>query len=153
LVINGAGTGYTVGSIVQINYPGGGFHPISPNNGQAIVTSVSGTGAVTGLTLLTLGKNYPGAATNVSTDLISGTGSGLTVNIIGQGLFEELASSVQDPTQLTASLTTYAQRFYLSQTQKPSVCRHMQVLVSFGGDTVKNELLSLTIYGGYSQET
>lgn len=71
---------------------------------------------------------------------------------LSSGYFENLTLYVPDPTQLTASRSVYAQRFYMSQTQQPAVCRHLQVLVSFGTDTVKNELLSLTVYGSFEQE-
>jgi hypothetical protein len=72
---------------------------------------------------------------------------------LSAGYFESLSDYAQDPTQLTASLSSYAQRFYLSQTQEPAVCRHLQIQILWGTDTVKNELLSLSVYGGFSQET
>jgi hypothetical protein len=71
---------------------------------------------------------------------------------LSSGYFEPLTLYVPDPTQLTAPNSLYAQRFYMSQTQQPAVCRHFQVLVSFGTDVVKNELLSLSIFGAYDQE-
>src|SRR6185312_8459695 len=64
---------------------------------------------------------------------------------ISAGYFENLTQYVPDPTELNASNSVYAQRFYLSQTQQPAWCRHLQIQVNFGSDTVKNELLSLTI--------
>jgi hypothetical protein len=71
---------------------------------------------------------------------------------LSAGYFEDLTIFVPDPTQLTASNSVNAQRFYLSQTQQPAVCRHLQILVDFANDTVKNELLSLSIYGSFEQE-
>jgi len=72
---------------------------------------------------------------------------------LSAGYFESLTLYAPDPTQLTASNSVYAQRFYLSQTQQPAVCRHLQILISFGAtDVVKNELLSLTVYGSFEQE-
>lgn len=99
------------------------------------------------------------AVESVTTDAVA-TGTQITLAVqldeIGQGAsaaFESLTSSVNDPTQLAASTTVYAQRFYLSQTQQPAWCRHMQIKVDFGStDTVRNELLSLTVYGGFEQE-
>ena len=87
-------------------------------------------------------------------------GSPLTLKVqldeiapISAGYFEDLTISVPDPTQLSPSNSVYAQRFYLSQTQDPAVCRHLQVLISFGDtDVVKNELLSLSIFGAFEQE-
>lgn len=66
--------------------------------------------------------------------------------------FENLGNSVPDPTQLAPSNTMYSQRFYFSQTQQPALCRSVQVKVDWGQDVYQNELLSLTIFGGYSQE-
>ena len=72
---------------------------------------------------------------------------------LSSGYFDDLTLSVPDPTQLSPSNSVYAQRFYLSQTQDPAVCRHLQILISFGNtDTVKNELLSLSIFGSFDQE-
>jgi hypothetical protein len=71
---------------------------------------------------------------------------------VSAGLFESLIDYVPDPTQLEPSVSLYAQRFYLSQTQQPAACRHLQIQIRFGTDTVKNELLSITLFGGYEQE-
>jgi hypothetical protein len=71
---------------------------------------------------------------------------------ITDGYFEFMNLYVPDPPQLSPSNSIYAQRFYLSQTQKPAVCRHLQLEISFGLDVVKNELLSLTAFGGFEQE-
>jgi hypothetical protein len=69
------------------------------------------------------------------------------------GSFEPLIDYVPDPTELSASNTVYAQRFYLSQSQLPAKCRHMQVEVAFGAtDVVKNELLSVSVFGAFEQE-
>jgi hypothetical protein len=71
---------------------------------------------------------------------------------LSSGYFENMAQWVPDPTQLSASKSVYAQRFYLSQTQQPAVCRHLQILVNFGTDTFKDELLSITVFGSFEQE-
>lgn len=68
------------------------------------------------------------------------------------GLFEVLDNFVADPTELAPSQSIYAQRFYLSQTQQPALCRHLQIRVNWGLDTVQNEMLSLTVFGGFAQE-
>jgi len=95
----------------------------------------------------------------ITTDSVAiGTAPTLAVQIdeiapLSAGYFETLSAYVPDPTQLTAPLSVYAQRFYLSQTQKPAVCRHMQIQINWGStDTVRNELLSLTVFGGWEQE-
>ena len=71
---------------------------------------------------------------------------------VSLGYFEGLTDFVPDPTEISASNSIYGQRFYLSQTQQPSICRHLQVEVNFGKDTVQNELLSMTLFGGFEQE-
>ena len=144
---NNPGTGYTVGDIISVVYSG------TTEEATAEVTSITGlgpTGSVNGLSLLTYGDGYALTGTGLATT--GGTGSGLTVNTTYGGLFETLDAYVPDPTQLEPSKTVYAQRFYVSQTQEPAVCRHLQLLVDWGRDTVKNELLSLSLYGSYSQE-
>ena len=92
-------------------------------------------------------------------------GSALTLAVqldeiasLSSGYFENLTSldtngnNIPDPTTLESPKSLYAQRFYLSQTQQPAICRHLQVQVKFGTDSVKNEMLSLSIWGGYEQE-
>lgn len=92
-------------------------------------------------------------------------GSALTLAIqldeiapVGSGYFETLNSLdgsgniIPDPPTLVEPNSIYAQRFYVSQTQQPAWCRHLQVQVNFGTDTVKNELLSITLYGGWDAE-
>jgi len=68
------------------------------------------------------------------------------------GSFEILKHSVNDPPTLAPSKSLNAQRFYLTDEQEPAVCRHMQVNVDFGVQSAANELLALTIYGGFLQE-
>ena len=144
-VPNNGGTGYAVGNISQVNESGAQV-------GTVRVTSVN-AGVVTGLAVLQPGQDYPATATGLATTTITGTGTGLTVNIVNGGFFEDLTLYTQDPTQLEPSITTYAQRFYLSQTQLPAVCRHMQILVDWGAlDTVQNELLALSVFGCYESE-
>lgn len=148
VAVDFGGDSYQVGDVISINQ-------VSilgrATGGTAQVTGISGAGSgpVTSLQLLTPGKNY---FTAIGVATTGGHGSGLTVNIVAGGLFEDLTLSVPDPTQLSPSITINAQRFYLSQTQQPAVCRHMQIAVEFGTDAVKNELLSLTLYGSYEQE-
>jgi len=71
---------------------------------------------------------------------------------LSSGYFESLTAFVPDPPTLYAPQSLYAQRFYLSQTQDPAWCRHLQIQVLWGLDVVKNELLSLTVFGGFEQE-
>jgi hypothetical protein len=95
---------------------------------------------------------------SLTTDSVAiGTPLSLAVQLdeiapVSAGYFEGLLNYVPDPTELSPSASLYAQRFYLSQTQQPAVCRHLQVEVNFGSDTVQNELLSMTLFGGFEQE-
>lgn len=141
-----SGNGYAVGNLVSISGGEGGIYKVSSISGGG------STGPVNGLTVSAPGENYPATQTNAATTAISGSGTGLTVNTTSGGLFENLTIYVPDPTELEPSITINAQRFYLSQTQLPAVCRHLQILVNFGSDIVKNELLSLSLFGGWDQE-
>jgi hypothetical protein len=63
------------------------------------------------------------------------------------GEFDALPKSTNDPPCLLESTTLYSKRFYLNQSGKPIVCRHMQLRVDFNLDTAANELLSYSLYG------
>lgn len=141
--IANSGTGYVIGDIVSGVYFGA-------FGGLLKVLTVSGSGAVTSLVLIQPGEGYPVTASGLPTS--GGTGSGLTLNTTNVNYFETLSDYVPDPTQLEPSVSTYAQRFYLSQTQKPAVCRHLQVLVDWGMDEVKNEMLAISLFGSFDQE-
>ena len=145
-VPNAAGNGYAVGNLVSISGGEGGIYKVSSISGGGSV------GPVNGLVVSAPGENYPASQTAAATTAITGSGTGLTVNTTSGGLFENLVLYVPDPTELEPSITLNAQRFYLSQTQLPAVCRHLQVLVNFANDTVKNELLSLSLFGAFEQE-
>lgn len=68
------------------------------------------------------------------------------------GTFDPMPLYVADPPQLLPSTSLYAQRFYFSQTQDPAICRHLQIKVSWPAENFQNEMLSLTIYGGFLAE-
>ena len=68
------------------------------------------------------------------------------------GIFEDLVFWDTDPPQLPPSDSLFAQRFYLSQTKFPAQTRHMQVFGEWQETNSADELLTFTIYGGYSQE-
>ena len=68
------------------------------------------------------------------------------------GNFEFLAHSVADPTWLPPSQTLYNDRFYLSQTKQPAVCRHLLVQVKWPAENAASELLTLNVFGGFSSE-
>lgn len=70
------------------------------------------------------------------------------------GPIEYLIDWVDDPVNLPPSKSIIGQRFYLDELkEKAAVCRHCQTQILWSPtDTVQNELLSLTIFGGYLQE-
>lgn len=68
------------------------------------------------------------------------------------GFFENLPNYVSDPAQLSPSQSLWGNRYYVSQTQQPALCRHFQMYMDWGMDTVQNELLSLTAFGSYNSE-
>jgi hypothetical protein len=73
-----------------------------------------------------------------------------TVNVLlGEisGTFETVPRSSADPPQLPQSTTIFADRHYLSETQEPAWCRHMQLQFSWTAENAANELLSYTIFG------
>lgn len=69
------------------------------------------------------------------------------------GPFEMLTTWVNDPPGLTPSSSLLGQRFYLSDMDNEAVCRHMQIMVQWPTEDVQNELLSMTIFGGFQQES
>jgi hypothetical protein len=68
------------------------------------------------------------------------------------GAFESLPSSVNDPPQLVASTSILSNRFYLSQGATPPICRHMQIKLSGGAVTTRDEILALTVRGALVSE-
>jgi len=68
------------------------------------------------------------------------------------GTFEPLPDWVDDPPKLEPSLTTYGQRFYLLNGDNPALCRHLQIRVDWAVENQPNELLSMTLFGGYVSE-
>jgi hypothetical protein len=68
------------------------------------------------------------------------------------GSFEQINNWTNDPPTLHESASIYAQRFYLSETGQPAVCRSMQYRVDFPAENVLNEILSVSIYGTHLVE-
>jgi hypothetical protein len=68
------------------------------------------------------------------------------------GNFESLLLFTSDPPQLPKSTSTYNQRFYFSQTKQPALCRHLQIQIAWPAENFQNELLSMTLFGGFMQE-
>jgi hypothetical protein len=68
------------------------------------------------------------------------------------GEFTKLTDPVNDPPGLTPPTSLYTNRWYLSSTGAPQECKHMQVKFSWDAVDSPNELLSFTVFAGYSQE-
>lgn len=68
------------------------------------------------------------------------------------GPFEPINEWVEDPPTLPRSKSIYAQRFYLSLTQQPAYCRHMQVRIDLPAENIKNEAWTVTIFGALQVE-
>lgn len=70
------------------------------------------------------------------------------------GPFDILKTWVNDPPAIKAkSKSLMSQRFYMSELEEEAVCRHMQIKVDLGSEAVQNELLTLTVFGGFMQES
>jgi len=63
------------------------------------------------------------------------------------GAFEPINNPVYDPPTTHPSASLYQQRFYLSETGQPAVCRSMQYRIDFPAENVQNEILSCTVFG------
>lgn len=68
------------------------------------------------------------------------------------GPWNILKNWVRDPPGLAQSTSFYAQRFFMSESHEPAVCRHMQIKVVWNEENYQNELQSLTLYGAFEQE-
>lgn len=63
------------------------------------------------------------------------------------GSFETLPDSVNDPPQLTASVSLNSRRFYLSQGATPPLCKHLQIKLSGAAANTADEILTIGIRG------
>jgi hypothetical protein len=69
------------------------------------------------------------------------------------GPFDILKDWKNDPPSLRPSRSVYGQRFYLSELQEDAaMMRHCQIQVNWPNEAYQNELLTLTIFGGFLQE-
>jgi hypothetical protein len=70
------------------------------------------------------------------------------------GPIDMLQNYVEDPPNLKHSRSFWSQRFYLDDArEEASAMRHCQIKVQFNpNDIVQNELLTMTLFGSYSQE-
>ena len=87
------------------------------------------------------------------------TGSHPTVSVVLDEIegtiavpFTSLGAFVPDTPVLVASQTLFSDRFYISQTQLPAVCRHMQVKVTWPTEIAANELLTWSVIGANIEE-
>jgi len=66
--------------------------------------------------------------------------------------FVSLGAFVPDPPVLVAAQTIYNDRFYISQTQEPAVCRHLQMRLDWAAEAAANELLTWSVIGAHVEE-
>lgn len=121
------------------------------------VSTDNGTAFTANGTIGSLVLAQPGQLAELSfvTTDASAIGSRPTMSVLIDeitGTFEALPNNVPDPTQKNASTSLYMDRWYFSQTQQPAICRHMQIQFAWPAEAEANELLTLTLYGGFSQE-
>jgi hypothetical protein len=96
----------------------------------------------------------------VTCDFIRTGTSPIVSVLLGEisGSFENISGYVvPDPPYLPAATSLYNNRYYFKQTiggsvPPPVVCRHLQIKVDYGTDTVQNEILSSTINGAIFHE-
>lgn len=71
-----------------------------------------------------------------------------------KGEIEVLKDWISDPVNLPPSTSIIGQRFYLDELREmASVCRHLQIQVLWSPtDSVQNELLTMTVFGGFIPE-
>lgn len=66
--------------------------------------------------------------------------------------FVSLGAYVPDPPVLVAAQTIYNDRFYISQTRLPAVCRHLQMRLDWPAEAAANELLTWSVIGAHTDE-
>ena len=66
--------------------------------------------------------------------------------------FVSLGSFVPDPPELVAAQTIYNDRFYISQTRQPAICRHFQARFDWPAEAAANELLTWSVIGAHTEE-
>lgn len=148
----------------------------SPGVHQLLIGS-PGTGPILARSLTTFqdnGENYtwyatvgshvlanPGQLAEVAfiTTDSAAVGTPLSVSVILDeafpnytGPFENIPEYVEDPPTLPKSTSIYSQRFYLSQTQQPAVCRSLQYKLTFPAEPFKNEIWTASIFGALLTE-
>jgi hypothetical protein len=63
------------------------------------------------------------------------------------GGFEQINAWTNDPPTLHESASLYQQRFYLSETLQPAICRSLQYRIDLPAENVQNEILAVTMFG------
>jgi hypothetical protein len=70
-----------------------------------------------------------------------------------KGPFEYLKHWKNDPPTLRPSTSILGQRFYMDEAEDfASLMRHMQIQINWAAENAPNEMLTLTIFGGFLQE-
>jgi hypothetical protein len=92
----------------------------------------------------------PGNLSDVSSLIVESAAVG-TIPTVGilldniSGTFTTLATGVADPPELSASSSLNSERYYLSQSSIPTLCRHMQVQISFIAENFAGAVYSISV--------
>jgi hypothetical protein len=145
LLVGPSGTGYLLQRDLTTNADNGSPYPAYAIVGSAVLAQ-------------------PGQVAIISfvhCDSIK-TGTPMTLGIILDeaipyytGAFNILKRWENDPPNLKSSKSLYSQRFYLSELtgeDEEAACRHCQIKVQWAEENAANELITLTIFGGFMQE-
>jgi hypothetical protein len=97
---------------------------------------------------------------SITTDSVK-TGTPLILGVIFdealpyyKGAFDLIKNYVDDPPNTKKSTSFYSQRFNLSEiVGEAAACRSMQIKVIWSAENAQNELLTMTVYGAFCQES
>jgi hypothetical protein len=97
---------------------------------------------------------------SITTDSVK-TGTPLILGVIFdealpyyKGAFDLIKNFVDDPPNTKKSTSFYSQRFNMSEVVgEAAACRSMQIKVIWNAENAQNELLTMTVYGAFAQES
>lgn len=173
-------SGYTWSPFATIVGGVGAVQSLEVTPGQhKLLLAPTGTGPILNRDLTTWqdnGTSYPANAvigsavlaqpgqvavvSSITTDSVK-TGTPLILGVIFdealpyfQGAFDLIKNWVEDPPNVKKSTSFYAQRFNMSEVVgEAAACRSMQIKIIWNAENAQNELLTLTVYGAFMQES
>lgn len=146
LLLGPVGTGQLLQRDLTTNLDGGVAYPANAVLGSSVLAQPGQIAVVPFITTESVGI---------------GTGTPLVLGVLIDeaipyypGPFNILKHWVNDPPNLEPSISLPSQRFYLSEDgDSAAAMRSMQIQVNWAAEDAPSELLTLTIYGGYLQES